>query len=359
MSGTSMDGLDCLLVDIRLSSQFAFDYKVLDFKTYPYSAETRHLIRQALEGDREKIRTAHFQLGEVFAFCVERFLEGREIDIAGSHGQTVAHEDGMNSLQIGDVTPLYDLLKVPVVHDFRTADIQAGGNGAPLVPFMDWLLYRKSARHTITLNIGGIANLTHIQPQSERISVIGFDTGPGMALIDEGAELLFGADRDDNGVFSSKGKIEEKLFKQLMNHPFIHKPPPKSSGRHEFGREYLTQLLKNYPDIPPENFLRTLVAFTAKSVSVNITKHLKFPPENSRLVLAGGGAHHPLLLQDLRKYVAIKEIILSGEAGPDPDWKEALLIAVLAVARIKNLPANMIGVTGAAKETVLGRVFPG
>jgi len=358
MSGTSMDGLDCLLCRIRLSTDYEFAYEVLDFRTYPYSDETRKLIRQALKGDHQQIEAAHHRLGAVFAASVKRFLQGRKIDLAGSHGQTVAHEDGVSTLQIGDVKPLAELLEVPVVYDFRTADIMAGGNGAPLVPFLDWLLYHNLSQHTLTLNIGGIANLTHIPPHSRRRDVSGFDTGPGMALIDEAAKYFYGTDCDQNGMFSVNGTTDEKLLSGLMHHPFVVKKPPKSTGRHEFGPAYLQKLLKLFPDIPRKNFMRTFVAFTAKSISANITNHLKFPGDNSRLVLAGGGVRHPILLQELKDALTIEEILHSGDAGPDGDLKEALLIAVLAVARLKRLPANMIGVTGARHETVLGKVYP-
>lgn len=352
-----MDGLDCLLCRIRLSADYDFSYEVLDFRTYPYQEQTRKMIGRALTGEHQRVRAAHKQLGAVFSKCAKQFLHGRSVDLAGSHGQTVAHQDGVSTLQIGDVKPLAGLLEVPVVYDFRTADIRAGGNGAPLVPYLDWLLYRNLPVHTLTLNLGGIANLTHIQPHCRRSAVSGFDSGPGMALIDEAAKYFYGADCDRDGIFSINGSIDKKLLSRLMCHPFVSKRPPKSTGRHEFGPVYLQELLKLFPDIPGENFMRTLVAFTAKSISANITNHLKFPRDNSRLVLAGGGVKHPVLLQDLRNTLPIESIVYSGDSDPGGDLKEALLVAALAVSKIERLPANMVEVTGAGFETELGSII--
>ncbi|MBC8479226.1 MAG: anhydro-N-acetylmuramic acid kinase [FCB group bacterium] len=356
MSGTSMDGLDCLLCDIRITGNFQLEYEIIDFRTYPYAAADRKQIQSALNGDTQIIQDTSARLGQLFAEYSLDFLKGRKIDLIGSHGQTVAHNDGVSTLQIGDVTALVKNFNVPAVYDFRTADINAGGNGAPLVPFLDWLLYRNSQLDTITLNIGGIANISWIPAGGTREDVLGFDTGPGMALIDECALRFWKTPLDHDGELSAKGNIDFQLLDQLLAHEFIQKSPPKSTGRHEFGAEALESIIIQSAGIKPENLLRTLVAFTAKSISVNIRKYLKFRPVETRMILCGGGAHHPILMSDLKAFLKLSAYYKSEELGLHQDLKESLLIAVLAVARLQNIPANMPGVTGAGQTVVLGKV---
>ena len=356
MSGTSMDGLDCLLVNLTLTPEYHFEYELIDFQTIPYDGATKKIIRAALQEDDVARARAHSHLGKVFADSSLEFLQGRKVLAAGSHGQTVDHEDGVFTLQVGDPSPLAQALQAPVVHDFRTADIRAGGNGAPLVPFLDWLLFRNSNRDTITLNLGGVANISHIPPQADRMEVSGFDTGPGMGLIDEWVQMHWQCPMDKNGGFSKLGSVNESLLNELMTHPFIKKTPPKSTGRHEFGLEFLVEIQGHHTCLSPEDVLRTLVGFTAKSVSENIVKFLKLFGYTGQVILSGGGSHHPVLKADLEQYLHPIAVTNSLSVGLDPDCKEALLIATLTSARLNEIPANMPTVTGAKMNTILGNI---
>ncbi len=358
MSGTSMDGLDCGLFRISITDKYCLFWELLDFDTIRYNSKVQSIIQSAHSGDLMREKIAHMALGQVFAVYVKTFLKGRKVDLIGSHGHTIAHRDGEFSIQVGDPQYLCESQQVPVVYDFRSGDIAAGGNGAPLMPYLDWLLFRDSGEYMITLNIGGMANITAISPQSQRDDIRGFDTGPGMALIDDCVREFWKKRMDEDGRLSEKGKVNENMLADLMAHPFIDKAPPKSTGRHEFSWEVIKPLIRQ-SETDPEDTLRTLIRFTAKSISWNVTKHLNFPCEKTMLIVSGGGVHHPALMQDLKEAVPVKQITDSRLAGIDPDMKESLLIAVLTVSRMKNLTSNMPGVTGADKEVCLGQIYKG
>ncbi len=355
MSGTSMDGLDCLLCDIYLDEFYNFEYEIIDFQTVPYSEYIRQQIETSLVGDNKTITETDELLGKLFAEISIKYLNGRKIDVVGSHGQTIAHIDGVSSTQIGNPKYLAQSLEVPVIYDFRTADIYGGGNGAPLVPFLDWLLYKNSQKDVITLNIGGISNLTHIPKSGNRNEVVGFDTGPGMSLIDECAKLFWNVNYDENGSYSANGVVIDDLLKKLLNHPFISQIPPKSTGRDAFGIELLKQVISENPKQSSNNIIRTMVEFTAKSISVNIQNFLNFQQSDIQLIVNGGGVHHPILMKRLKELLEI-EVLEGFRTAVNPDSKEALLMAVLAVAKIKNISANMPSVTGAKEFIILGKM---
>ena len=233
-----------------------------------------------------------------------------------------------------------------------------GGQGAPLTPIFHRLIKNKYKLKLplIILNIGGIANFTHIAPQIKKEDVIGFDTGPGMALIDEFCIYKWNESCDLNGKFSSDSVIIEPLLDELMLHPFLKKEYPKSTGRHEFGREYVEKISKEWDNYPPENILRTFVSFTVKSIWENILKLRNFTPENSTIIVSGGGVHHPIIMEDLKKYTQLM-VINSAEKDVDPDMKEALLMVVLGACRLKKITANMPSVTGAKSLVVLGDIY--
>ncbi|NQU67452.1 MAG: anhydro-N-acetylmuramic acid kinase [Candidatus Marinimicrobia bacterium] len=359
MSGTSMDGLDCGIFSISIDKDYHFHWDCIDFKTIRYNEKVRSIIRASLGGDYLRGKITDLMLGQVFAVYVKQFLNNREIDLIGSHGQTIQHNDGKFSQQVGDPQYLYGEVEVPIVHDFRQGDIEAGGNGAPLMPFLDWLLFKELDENIITLNVGGISNITCIPKNGKRDDVIGFDTGPGMAMIDECTRIYFTRSCDEDGELSKNGNLVPDLLEELMLHPFISQQPPKSSGRHEFSGELVKSMRKKYSQISIEDFLRTLVSFTAKSISYNLDKYGNFDISNSKLIVSGGGVFHPVFMDDLRRYCHVKQIESSIEVGIDPNMKESLLMAALAVAKINNLHSNMRQVTGVTKWVSLGKIYKG
>jgi anhydro-N-acetylmuramic acid kinase len=352
-----MDGVDACLARISLSSD-DLEYQILDTATVPFDDSLRDTIIDALTGNPDNVGALHFRLGEHFAKVAQDFVSGREVDLIGCHGQTVAHRDGEYTLQIGTSAYLSQWAHVPVISNFREADIAAGGTGAPLMPFLDWMLCRSKTNANVLLNIGGVANITAVQPRMDRFDVIGFDTGPGMGLVDEAVSLLFDSKVDMDARYSVKGKVNRELLEEMMGHPFITQEPPKSTGRDIFGRDLVKQLLEKHP-LEPADYLRTCVKFTACSIAENLRRFVDFFKEVGSLIVSGGGAHHPLIMADLREELPGWNVDTSQAIGIDPDFKEALLIAVLAVARVHNIPGNMPRVTGARELAVLGQITAG
>ena len=357
MSGTSMDGLDCGLFEISLTSDYQLNWNCIDFQTAPYSVDIRESISNALAGDEGVVRAADRILGQEFASISKEFINGRKIDLIASHGQTISHDDGVSTRQIGNPQYLQKIFQVPVMYNFRQADIDAGGNGAPLMPFLDWMLFKTSGRDTITLNLGGVANIAFIPKSGGRDEVMGFDTGPGMALMDECCGHFYDEQFDKGGEHAEQGRVNEEILLELIKIDFIQKKPPKSTGRHEFGRELVNDIILSFSQVSPNDMIRTFCAFTARSIAENLNKFLNFKLSNIRLIVSGGGVHHSVLLEDVRKYTGISNFKTAAEYGIPSDTKEALLMAVLGTARIQKLPANMPSVTGAEKMVALGDVL--
>ena len=357
MSGTSMDGLDCGLFDISLTSDYQLDWKLIDFKTIPYSKKIRNILAKSIYSKYDINQNLDDELGRVFVSFINKFLKDRSVEIISSHGQTISHKDGISSTQIGNPLFIYKEYNVPVIYNFRQADIDAGGNGAPLMPFLDWLLFRNENMEIVTINIGGISNISYIPASSNREEICGFDTGPGMALIDETCRLYLSVNMDKDGFYASKGEVNNELLNQLMSHKFISKVPPKSTGRDIFGVNLIKEVHKERPDIAIEDLLRTFCAFTAKSIAVNLKIFLNLEGFKSDVIMSGGGIHHPVLMNDIQKYLPMANIKLADDYGISSNMKESLLMAVLAVARFQDMPANMPSVTGSYKETILGDIF--
>jgi anhydro-N-acetylmuramic acid kinase len=351
-----MDGVDACLVDMSLTGD-QLDFETIVCLTEPFDTGLRASIETALNGSVDDAAALHYDLGSVYAAVAEKAADGRNLDLVGLHGQTVAHRDGRYTMQVGSPAQLAQRLGVPVVSNFREGDIAAGGNGAPLMPYLDWLLCRNRGP-ALTLNIGGIANLAAIPAVAARADVRGFDTGPGMCLIDEASRLLFDSQADLNARHSSSGTVNEHLLAELMSHPFINRQPPKSTGRDEFGSGMVAALVDRYP-LPPEDFIRTLVRFTAGSIAENVRRFGNSPLDGGELIISGGGLRHPLVSSDLEAELPGLKVVTSEAVGVDPDFKEALLMAVLAVANLEGQPGNMPAVTGAGAEVILGQVTAG
>jgi len=357
MSGTSMDGVDACLANISLSADH-LEFQIHDYVTIPFTTNEKEAITRSLTATADEVGDLHFRLGEVYARVAGDFLNGRPVDLAGCHGQTVAHRDGRYTLQVGTPVYLSRTLRAPVVSNFRDADVVAGGNGAPLMPFLDWLLCRSRPATVIILNLGGVANISAVASGMDQTEVVGFDTGPGMGLVDEAARLLFNSPSDLDGRYSAGGNISDEILSELMAHPYIRRRPPKSTGRDEFGGELVRQLMEKHP-LPPADLLRSLVRFTARSVADSIRRFVNFHDMIETLIASGGGVHHPLLMADLEAELPGWEVTTSQALGIDPDIKEALLMAVLAVAHVQGIPGNMPGVTGARELVVLGQITAG
>jgi len=352
-----MDGVDACLTSIRLSAG-RLEFQIQDTVTVPFTVDEKEAITRSLTGTADEVAALQFHLGKAYARIAGDFLDGRPVDLAGCHGQTIAHSDGRYTLQVGTTAHLSQALKVPVVSSFRDADIAAEGNGAPLMPFLDWLLCRSRPAPTVILNLGGVANISAVAPGMDQMEVVGFDTGPGMGLIDEAAKLLFDSQSDLDGRYSNGGNIRDEILSELIAHPYIRRHPPKSTGRDEFGVGLVKLLVEKYA-LPSADLLRSLVRFTARSIADSIHRFVNFNDKIETLIASGGGVHHPLLMADLGMELPGWEVTTSKALGIDPDIKEALLVAVLAAAHIQGIPGNMPGVTGARELVVLGQITAG
>ncbi len=369
MSGTSLDGIDVALVRI---SRSAGRYQVdpLAFDTFPMHEEARKLIkRAALDGARtSEISYLNFAIPRMYAdatmqLCVSSGILLEAIEAIGMHGQTVWHEPNAtedtahgqpSTLQLGSPAVLAALLGVPVVGDFRSADVALGGQGAPLVPIFDYEMIRETDADVVALNIGGIANITYMPASCAKEAVRAFDTGPGNMLIDYAMEHFYGSKYDASGETAAKGTVADAMLHELMQIPFVSARPPKSTGRELFSRDMFESLVDKYKKLLPEDFVATLAEFTARSVVSNIEL---FAGKRSKLIVSGGGAKNEYIMRRLKELLPMGNVLQSSEAGIDIDAKEAIAFAFLAYLRLAGVPANMTSVTGANREALLGGVF--
>jgi anhydro-N-acetylmuramic acid kinase len=300
--------------------------------------------------------------------CSRAGVPLEQVDAIGSHGQTLWHRppaEGRRgaTLQLGDPATIAERTGCPVVSDFRTRDIAAGGQGAPLVPWVDQLLFSIPGQARALQNIGGIGNVSWVPPRDGNGEVIAFDTGPGNALMDAAVELATGGrmtyDRD--GLLAARGEVDEALLGELLRHPFFAQEPPKSTGREAFGRpvvERLAEALQPEGDQDWLDLIATLTELTARSIAEAHRRWI-VPRGVAEVVLTGGGARNPTLVGRIRELLAPVPVVDGKTLGVDAEAKEALAFAVLAWAHVNGIPANAPGATGAAGRRVLGSFTPG
>ena len=374
MSGTSIDGIDAVVVRIDGESREEFEWSLLAFSTVAYDEGRREMILDDLEkGTPGTLCRLGASLGEWFAsatrdVCEAAGVETREVAAIGSHGQTVWHipptdaERGA-TLQLGDAATLAERTGAPVVSDFRSRDVAAGGHGAPLVPWLDQLLFSAGDRTRAIQNLGGMANVTWLPPRGLPQPVIAFDTGPGVALIDgavrratDGASPF---DRD--GGMALRGQVDESLLTGLLDEAYFRAPPPKSTGREHFGKALLDRTAAGLAPGQDEDawcdLVATLTAFTARSIA-QAYRAWVFPRGLDEVFLVGGGANNPALVQAIGQGLNSVQVKNGAELGVDPDAREALAFAFLAWAHVHGIAGNIPSVTGAEATRVLGSMTP-
>ncbi len=358
MTGTSMDGLDICVADIDLKEK-VLKHRVLYSDSIPFPAALKERISRSLTGRVPEMCALNYDLGRFYTGEVDKSLSRHgiaSVDLIGTHGQTLHHISGHSTLQIGEPSFLAERFNVPVISDFRAADIAAGGTGAPLIPAVDLWLFQQDKTGRCLLNIGGVANITLIPPAGSDLSVLGFDTGPGMGLLDERYRRLFEGPYDKDGQQACRGKIHREILNSWKKHPYIQKKPPKSTGRDEFGVEWLKKHRHELESMDPSSQLATLAAYTAETVADSILDY----GENyriSELLTGGGGSRHPLIISLLKERLQGISVRSVKDAGVDPDSKEALGFAILAVACIRRIPGNIPSVTGARRPVILGKII--
>jgi anhydro-N-acetylmuramic acid kinase len=347
MSGTSLDGIDVAVVDIAGKR-----LRTIAHSTTPYSAATRARILNARSA--ADISRLNFELGGLYAKAVA--VAGVPLDsihLIGCHGQTIYHEGGANTLQIGEASVIAERLGIPVVSDFRTRDIAAGGQGAPLVPFADFLLFASRRRNRVALNIGGIANITVLPRGVTADRVIAFDTGPGNMVIDELVGRMTSGKRrfDRDGAIAARGRVNRPLLDGLLRDGYYRAAPPKSAGREEYGSEFVDRLVAT--KLPMEDLVSTATTLTAATIASAIKR---FAPGTEEVIAAGGGIHNVQLMARLAAFLPECRITTTAEYGVDPDAKEAVAFAILAYRTWTRRTGNLPSATGARRAVILGKI---
>lgn len=371
MSGTSLDGIDAAC--IQISGEFPHvRIELLGFVTHGFAPALRERIMSVCENGRvEDLARLDVELGDVFADAVLKVLSAcalrpDEIDVVGSHGQTVCHlPDARATLQIGQSSIIAERTGRIVVSDFRTGDMAVGGQGAPLVPFIDWLLLRDSKVHRIVQNIGGIANLTWLRAGGTLDDVRAWDTGPGNMVIDQCVRIASGGhqDYDEDGIRAAQGEVDEAWLYEHLQHPFFAKPAPKSAGREEFGRAFAIQFYEEglRRKLQPNDIIATATALTARSIGgayQTLWKEEKLDPTQCEALIAGGGAYNPTLWRMLEVQTAPIRLRRMEELSMRSDAKEAIAFALLAHAAMLGVPNTVPHATGAERAVVAGKITP-
>lgn len=388
MSGTSMDGIDAVVMEIRDAGPGRPpDWRVEAFETAPYSPERRRAIESVVAGGSPaSVAALHAALGEWLAeaalsVCRSAGLDPADVDVIGSHGQTVWHSPPTGpspeapatgsppaldlpgrgcTLQLGDPATVAERTGVPVVADFRSRDMAAGGHGAPLVPWVDRLLFAREAPRTL-VNIGGMANVTRVPARGSDEPVVAFDTGPGNAIIDAAVRLATGGERayDVDGEWARRGRVDEARVEELLADPWFRRPPPKSTGRERFGRPYVEALAPGGSDREGwEGLVATLTDVVARAIADGVVRWAD-PGVDGEVVVTGGGVENPALMERLRTALEPRAVLRGDVLGVDPAAKEAVAFAVLAWAHVTGRPGSVPSATGAAGPRVLGSLTPG
>lgn len=374
MSGTSLDGVDAVLLEIT-GSGTRTRLRQIDFLAYPFPEGLKDMIlkNSARETSNvEDICRLNFLIPMIYtdainALCSKNSFPVENLDLIGSHGQTIHHLPEKHemfgymvrsTLQIGDPATLAKLTGVITIGDFRTGDIALEGQGAPLVPYFDYLMLYSDELNRALLNVGGISNFTILKKGAKSVEVRAFDTGPGNMMIDLLAKRFLGKEYDEDGRTALKGKVNSELLEEMKRRDtFIEKAPPKSTGRELYGEGFLKDLLEKYKDVSPEDWISTVTNFTAYAIFRNYEKFISGKIKIDELIISGGGARNLALIKFLKDYftenVRLRNI---EELGISSDAKEAICFAVLANETISGNPSNLPGVTGAKKETILGKI---
>jgi anhydro-N-acetylmuramic acid kinase len=363
MSGTSLDGIDVAIVDIRRRRIHPVAFRSI---AYPKAVRAALLGVSDTMTHTATISRLNFLLGELYAeavceTCKRRRVPLESIDVCGLHGQTIFHEGQpveylgrcvSSTLQIGEAAVVAERTGLRVVSNFRERDIAAGGTGAPLVPYLDYLLFRNRWRNRVALNLGGIANITAIPAAAGLEDVAAFDTGPGNMVIDalvahmtEGRETF-----DRNGRIARTGEVHQGLLESMIGDPYLKKKGPKTAGREQFGQQFVSGLIAT--GIPLPDLIATATEFTVYAAVYQIYRII----EPDEIIVSGGGLHNRWMMRRIREECSSAAVLSSAEFGIDPDAKEAIAFAVLASEFVEGRPANVPSATGARHPVRLGKI---
>lgn len=363
MSGTSLDGIDICLVNIHQIKK-DYTYEIEQFKSYKYRLSLINKIKEASKNDTstvQKICSLNYEVAYAYVEAIQQFINDTscnmvEVDFIAMHGQTIWHNpnhmDGYfsSTLQIGEPAVIAYAFNKKVISNFRTMDMAAGGSGAPLIPFVNYQLYKNQNKNIAFQNIGGIGNVCYLKKNSSPDDVIAFDTGPGNMLIDGAMQKLYHLDYDAFGNIAKKGKMITEVLDEMLEDSYLYMPYPKSTGREKYNDQYLDNLISKIKKYTPKNedVIATITAYTAYTI---IKEYQLFLPDIDEIILSGGGAHNKFLVDLLRQNLTAK-IIISDQI----DAYEAFGFAILGHMTILNQASNLPSVTGAKKAVILGNI---
>lgn len=376
MSGTSVDGIDVSLVRISGAPPY-LQIRLLNHTAIPFPAAVRKEILRVAEQNpitSGELSQLHSRLGHIYAnaalaACTKFHISPRKIDLIGNHGQTIFHQGkpvsylggkSASTLQIGESAIIAARTGITTVSDFRPADMALGGNGAPLVPFADYALYRHPKLGRVSLNIGGIANITVIPANAKLSDVFAFDTGPGNMLIDAlVSHFTRGRQRyDENATLARQGRAFPALLNELMRDPYLKLAPPKSTGREYYGAAYVRKILALGKKVhaKPRDLTRAATIFTALSIADALNRFVLRKHKIHQLIVSGGGAQNPLIMAQISAALPNVNVIASDELNVPTDAKESLAFALLAYETFHQRPSNIPSATGARGPAILGKI---
>jgi anhydro-N-acetylmuramic acid kinase len=370
MSGTSADGIDVALVRL-MGRGFRTRLELLAHKAFPYPAPVRRKVLAAMNAKSASVADLarlNFLLAELYSDAILATQRSARLkcELVGCHGQTLYHQGDAQlflgrklavTWQTGEGSLIAERIGVPVVSDFRPADMVAGGKGAPLVPFLDYVLYRHRRRGRIVQNIGGIGNLTAIPARAKPEQVVAFDTGPGNMVIDALAERLLGRRYDMDGKVAAKGEPIERVIHQVLASPFFWQKPPRTAGREQFGDDFVTWFQRRCGKASKEDMLATATALTARTIATSVEMVMKRGKFRD-YVVSGGGAKNPTLMRMIEEQLAPMKLRVqtTEDLGLPVDAKEAVAFALLAYQTWRRQPGNIPSATGAKRPAILGKV---
>jgi anhydro-N-acetylmuramic acid kinase len=372
MSGTSADGVDVAVVRLQGRDSY-LHYELLLHDSTEYPKAIREAVLAAMNASQisvAELSRLNFRLGEFYAAAVQKArkkLRGVELDLVGCHGQTIYHqgtpapylgEKIACTWQTGEGSVVAARLGIPVVSDFRPADMAAGGKGAPLVPLLDYVIFRSKERGRIVQNIGGIANLTAIPKAANPRDIFAFDTGPGNMVIDRLMQTLFNKPYDRAGAIARTGKILQPVLTESLRAPYFKLKPPKTSGREEFGKEYADAFLRRCGKAGKADVIATATALTAVSMAQALERFVVGKGKYREWIVSGGGTQNTTLMEMLQHEAENLELRLrhSDDFKVPSQAKEAMAFALLAYQTWNQLPGNVPSATGAERPAILGKV---
>ena len=369
MSGTSLDGVDAALVEIDESNHNGVRFNLIKYALLPYDESFRSKIMRNLSNETAKLAeicSLNFELGYKFKDAVDLLLEGTnfkydDISFVASHGQTIWHNPKQNgdlipsTLQIGESSVISALTNIKTISNFRCADIVVGGEGAPLVPMSEYMMFKEETKNVILQNIGGIGNLTCLFKGGSIDDVIAFDTGPGNVIIDYFTKKYFDRPFDDGGNIALSGNVIPEILNELIKDEYLYKMPPKSTGREKYSKEALENLAKEYDfdKYDKKDIIATVTEYTAYTI---IYAYDAFIKNVDKVIIGGGGSHNKYIVSKLKKYYGSDVVYTQDELGYSSDAKEAIAFVVLGYLSLNGKFGNVKSATGAKKDVVLGNI---